>query len=552
MPSLKSEEFGRLLEASLSSAGFEQQKVQAAALGKTASNYNKLVRGKLAIDHQLIDLACRLLAHRGHEASARELSRAFVRALALTDIPEDSEEAQEVLALMEKLPDALVKNKHLDALVGPALMCLNNLCMTGRSDEAFFLAEEVWSQIHDSPSLSPRAANVFRSVLRSSAKAMSLPRRVKRLLHAMSGLGADLAPSDPIVWGESLDAEVRTDYAWRGLASSDALPKEYKGWRRMGEESGLDRSRRTYFHDPQLDAYLALDPNSHRPEIGLVNPTGEEKFKLSKDARDIAPYPLNRAFKSDSVVFDAGKTRLADDILYERLSKGKPIKVGRTTYYAAIATNGATGFPCSRPDGSLIYSGLSLFTNGESKYRCLLDSECANILGISVLALTSDGYLLIQTQSDQNHQSANSLVPSGSGSVEWSDASGATSFDQMLHRAAVRELLEETGMSQSEKVVDFRILGYTLEATRGLKPDFFAFARLKLTAEQVLACGGRLEGFTNKQEPYRLRIDDLDDAVSDIDKILDLPVALNEFLLINLYLLRVHLQNSTYGPPTSS
>lgn len=96
-------------------------------------------------------------------------------------------------------------------------------------------------------------------------------------------------------------------------------------------------------------------------------------------------------------------------------------------------------------------------------------------IGISTLAVTTDGYVIILHQNDKALTSTDRLTPSGSGSVDFSDLRPDSDFRETLKAAAERELREETNLpagriGHTEVIGFYRDLGRGRE-TRVLLPD---------------------------------------------------------------------------------
>jgi len=139
-------------------------------------------------------------------------------------------------------------------------------------------------------------------------------------------------------------------------------------------------------------------------------------------------------------------------------------------------------------------------------FRGYGDSENSNQVGVSTLAITRDGWLVLTDQLDAVVESAGRLAPSGSGSLDWSDLpEGAenTEFWSWLLKASTRELREELGIEPSmlslwkrlrnrQKIrwmnsvsVESVLIGFAGFLHRGGKPDFFFLARLGCSINEL-------------------------------------------------------------------
>lgn len=105
----------------------------------------------------------------------------------------------------------------------------------------------------------------------------------------------------------------------------------------------------------------------------------------------------------------------------------------------------------------------------------LNESICSNHIGISILAFTRDGKIIITTQTGDSAQSANLLAPSGSGSADFKDLGNKSiTFHDFIINAMERELLEECGLDESMTgFVSSHVIGFARLLHRGGKPEFF-------------------------------------------------------------------------------
>lgn len=206
-----------------------------------------------------------------------------------------------------------------------------------------------------------------------------------------------------------------------------------------------------------------------------------EKFALNTTVRPIATFALQNAFKSGAIIFNSPKVRLKSDLITIKNEFGNdvlmPSKVSlqETDYFSGLCTNEMTCKEVwSRSSNNKIYDGISMMSNN----RIILDlseSICSNHIGISTLAFTSDGKIIITTQTGDSAQSANLLAPSGSGSADFKDLENKTiTFHDFITNAMERELLEECGLDENMNgFVNSHVIGFARLLHRGGKPEFF-------------------------------------------------------------------------------
>lgn len=130
--------------------------------------------------------------------------------------------------------------------------------------------------------------------------------------------------------------------------------------------------------------------------------------------------------------------------------------------------------------------------------RKLDKSVMSDHIGVSTLAITSDGYVLILRHNDKALTATDQLTPSGSGSVDYVDLQLNADFRQTLRYAAERELHEETGIAkaQMEKTT---IIGFYRDLKRGGKPEFCCVTYLKCNYLEVT---DTLKPDSNEQQEY--------------------------------------------------
>jgi hypothetical protein len=129
----------------------------------------------------------------------------------------------------------------------------------------------------------------------------------------------------------------------------------------------------------------------------------------------------------------------------------------------------------------------------DQRIRTLEHSQVANIVGISILAMTSDDMLVFVRQSAGNSIAPGALAASGSGSLELRDlhampGRGTSPFDakDLLVQGMLREMREESLVRTDEVLSDsVQLTGYFRWVSRGFKPEFTGFARLAVSSQEL-------------------------------------------------------------------
>lgn len=126
----------------------------------------------------------------------------------------------------------------------------------------------------------------------------------------------------------------------------------------------------------------------------------------------------------------------------------------------------------------------------------LSDARMANIVGVSLMAITADARVLFVRQSGRNSVLPNGFAASSSGSLDWADArrvqQRAVELDQpavlrdVLFEGMLRELLEESQVRRDEVVEESQfVTGYFRWLSRGAKPEFTGIVRLTVTLAEL-------------------------------------------------------------------
>jgi len=189
--------------------------------------------------------------------------------------------------------------------------------------------------------------------------------------------------------------------------------------------------------------------------------------------------------KQGSMLFNAKKVRLVSDPL---LADGSVVfsatHIQPTHYFDTLMTNDALGISLrSDRDRRTAFDGHDFCFPGNEVPGCD-QSACANQLGASTIAVTSDDYFVVVGQSSPNAFSQRQWTPSGSGSADWKDVRQAADLQQFVQSFAKRELTEECGLA-ADDVAWLRIIGYGRLLHRGGLPQFFCLARLGCTFDRV-------------------------------------------------------------------
>lgn len=149
-------------------------------------------------------------------------------------------------------------------------------------------------------------------------------------------------------------------------------------------------------------------------------------------------------------------------------------------------------------------------------------SQMNDHLGCSTIGFTNDNYIILWIQPSTAQFSKDMLVPTGSGSTDFSDLIHHN-FQQTIIKTMERELSEEAVLKPEinspkiEKAVSSKtlLLGFYRWVTRGGKPEFTGITKLPGNADQYKP---NPQGITGRHSPLKYKV----------EKIEDLPQALNK------------------------
>ena len=112
-------------------------------------------------------------------------------------------------------------------------------------------------------------------------------------------------------------------------------------------------------------------------------------------------------------------------------------------------------------------------------------------IGVTMLAVSSDGILRVPYQLGHNRVDKESRTPFVAGSADWKDTKGKGRLKDLIVHSALRELREEwclpCFLKHEEICRAVSIVGYFRLPNRAGKPEFAVFAKLALTDSELRA-----------------------------------------------------------------
>jgi len=254
------------------------------------------------------------------------------------------------------------------------------------------------------------------------------------------------------------------------------------GWRTEDFERGQGCT------NPDFNRLLVLNPPSIR-----INVLNDPWNALSRFDADLLTFSLAKG-RGDAN--PDKKVRIASDF-----AGRDRVDLQETDYFSSLMTD-QQAWTCVRTkalqkDGMtperVLWDGISAFIDtATGSLKGFSDALISNQLGASTLAFSADGYLMIVHQNDNNRQSANTLAPSGSGSLDWSDVlnSKASDFLALVKYGAERELREECALDDDASrrgniISKIKITSFVRMLHRAGKPEFYCLGLLGATADKI-------------------------------------------------------------------
>lgn len=157
------------------------------------------------------------------------------------------------------------------------------------------------------------------------------------------------------------------------------------------------------------------------------------------------------------------------------------VRVCKGCYYNSYLTNMIYTKKLSHQSGWGITPPANISTYAIRPFE---KSVMSDHIGISTLAITADGYVIILHQNDKALTSTDRLMPSASGSVDFKDFHPNTDFRQTLITAAERELKEETNLTKD--LIEYtKPIGFYRDLGRGGKPEFCCITQLNVNLFEI-------------------------------------------------------------------
>lgn len=219
--------------------------------------------------------------------------------------------------------------------------------------------------------------------------------------------------------------------------------------------------------------------------------SSNNKVLINDDARSVLGYVFREKVNSGKVIYNSSLCGIDSELHFYENAK---IKIKKVSYFDYVSNDEIIykNFTLSS-DAKYYLDGAkyTLYPNGG--FKNIEGSPLTNLIGVNIICLlkTKDKrYVLINRQctySDVNHSK---FVPSGSGSLEYTDYIKCRnkSFSDLLQYGMYRELEEESFITKdylNNHKSQFSLLGCARLFSKAGKPDFFGMVEIEVTEEEI-------------------------------------------------------------------
>ncbi|MEV0282850.1 MULTISPECIES: hypothetical protein [unclassified Kribbella] len=226
--------------------------------------------------------------------------------------------------------------------------------------------------------------------------------------------------------------------------------------------------------DRSLDRPVVLDPRQYSlpPDLAAIKPA---VIALARSQRSRTAAPP----------FDGLNIGLGED----PDPAGGAVHLQPVRYFDMMASNYLAGHQwMSRRLGRSVADITRHLIADDGRLIPLTATELGNQVGVSTVALTSDGWMVLVHQGVGSRSSAGLVAPSGSGSLEPLDVEGRDRLTDVVAAGMERELREELGLvsaAMREVPIETTVLGYGRWLEKGAKPEFYGVSRIQAQLREL-------------------------------------------------------------------
>jgi len=297
------------------------------------------------------------------------------------------------------------------------------------------------------------------------------------------------------------------------------------------------------FHPRKTDEYRDVVEQLSAPDR-IVRTATDVGAVLSRQTDQLLTGTVNAQIASGDFDLHQELRRYSFDFLARRARKGamhndpvlglasdlpvdpasEPVTFRRAMYFDFVCSNLlAQNDAYSATHQMPVLSGRRLFIDRQGKLRPFAHSRLANTVGVSTLAFTSDGKLVLVKQTNDNVGSPGLFAPSGSGALEPKDLNtnnnNPLTVRSVVLNGAERELQEECNI-KPEEIISSCVVGHARWISRGAMPEFSAVTLLNLTSDELMTRGIRRSERTFVHRVQTVRLND--PKTWDADRPLDM------------------------------
>lgn len=236
------------------------------------------------------------------------------------------------------------------------------------------------------------------------------------------------------------DRQLVHQNTWKDEISAAVQKKHTRVFEKNGYEWKSYRNE-IYLCSDAVDKCLL----SHADHLSLkVLP---HKPRMNEEQRRALYQIVSEKIAQGKNIFNGNLVRLRTDMLAETQWKfpfggadRNTVWVQKTDYFSNLTSNDLIYDQIFESDFTSVYDGKRMTVDRYGMLYNLTDSPAANIVGASTLAITADGYLVVNCQHNRNDVNNESCVPSGSGSADFEDLFAT---DRGANEALLRRSREE-------------------------------------------------------------------------------------------------------------
>lgn len=166
-------------------------------------------------------------------------------------------------------------------------------------------------------------------------------------------------------------------------------------------------------------------------------------------------------------------------------------RINKGCYYNGYLTN----FIFTKYIGGSHYQLFPpMSVNNGAEIKLLSDSDFSDHIGVSTLLYTTDNEVVLFQQAANSGYNSSRFMPSGSGSLDYTDFRKGDDLCSLIVKGAERELKEESSMGKRKRMkemyakgirISTTVLCYYRDMERGGKPEFCCISKINREKESI-------------------------------------------------------------------